>query len=381
MTDPRIIALAKTLITYSVNLQPGENLLIEASFDCGDLVRALIKEAYKAGGTPFVWLRDKAIERALLLQGTGEQFAKMAEWDAAAMSGMQAYIGVRGGDNAAQTADVPTDRMNAYMSRYWNPVHSELRVKGTKWCVLRYPTPSMAQLAGTSTEAFVDYYFDVCCLDYAKMARAMQPLLTLMERTDRVRISGPGQTDLRFSIRGMPAIPCAGRRNMPDGEVYTAPVRESVNGVIAYNTPSLRDGFAYTDIRLMFEKGKIVEATANDSERLKAQLDIDEGARYAGEFAIGVNPCITTPMKDTLFDEKIAGSIHFTPGASYDHCSNGNRSALHWDLVLIQTPTYGGGEIYFDDVLIRKDGRFVLPELFGLNPENLYQQSPEIIFN
>ncbi|MCL2696123.1 MAG: aminopeptidase [Clostridiales bacterium] len=371
MQDPRISKLAQTLIRYSVALQPDEKILIEATSDCGDLVRALVGETYRAGGLPFVWLRDKAVDRALLLQGTPEQFQSMAEWDAAAMSAMQAYIGIRGGANAAETADVPAARQNDYMTHYWNPVHSAIRVKATRWCVLRYPTPSMAQLAGQSTEGFEDYYFNVCGLDYAKMERAMAPLQALMERTDQVHILGPCETDLRFSIRGMPAIPCSGHRNIPDGEVYTAPVRDSVSGVIAYNTPALRDGFTYENVRLVFQNGRIIEATANDTDRLNAQLDIDEGARYIGEFALGVNPHITTPMKDTLFDEKIAGSLHFTPGASYDHCSNGNHSALHWDLVLIQTPTHGGGEIYFDDVLIRKDGRFTLPELIGLNPENL----------
>ena len=371
MTDPRIETLAHNLIRHSVALQTGEKLLIESIGDCGDLLRALIREAALAGGAPFVWLRDKAVDRELLLHGSAEQHKQAAVWDAAVMSSVQAYIGIRGGANASETADVPAARMNEYMTHYWNPVHSAIRVKKTKWCVLRYPSPSMAQLADMSTVGFEDHYFNVCCLDYAKMGRAMDSLKALMERTDRVQLLGPGGTDLRFSIKGLPAVKCDGHRNIPDGEIYTAPVRESVNGVIAYNAPSLHNGFTYTDLRLTFQNGKIIAATANDNTRLNEQLDIDAGARYVGEFAIGVNPYITAPMKDTLFDEKIAGSIHFTPGACYDECDNGNRSALHWDLVLIQTPAYGGGEIYFDDVLIRKDGRFVLPELAVLNPENL----------
>ena len=159
--------------------------------------------------------------------------------------------------------------------------------------------------------------------------------------------------------------------NIPDGEVYTAPVKNSVNGFITYNTPSIQSGVTYENIRLEFVKGKIVNATANDTEKLNKVLDTDEGARYIGEFAIGVNPYITTPMKDTLFDEKIKGSFHFTPGNSYDDAFNSNHSAIHWDLVCIQTPEYGGGEIWFDDCLIRKDGFFVISELEGLNPQNL----------
>ncbi|MDO4543643.1 MAG: aminopeptidase [Clostridia bacterium] len=371
MFDPRIIKLASGLVNFSCKLQRGENVLIESIGGNDDLVRALVKEVYRAGGNPFLWLSDKAFDRELLMGCNEEQLKLRAEVDAALMSRMHAYIGVRGGFNASETSDVPSEKMNAYMKHYWTPVHGQIRVPKTKWVILRYPTPAMAQMASMSTEAFEDYYFNVCCLDYSKMDKAMDSLKALMERTDRVRLLGPDDTDLTFSIKNMPAIKCAGELNIPDGEIYSAPVKNSVNGVIHYNTPSIQGGFTYENIRLVFKDGKIIEATANDTERINKQLDIDEGARYVGEFAIGVNPYITAPMKDTLFDEKICGSIHFTPGSCYDDCNNGNRSSQHWDIVLIQTPEYGGGEIYFDGVLIRKDGRFVLPELMGLNPENL----------
>lgn len=235
---------------------------------------------------------------------------------------------------------------------------------------MRYPNDSMSQMANMSTEAFENFYFNVCTLDYAKMDKAMDPLVELMNKTDKVRITGVG-TDLTFSIKGLNAMKCAGELNIPDGEIFTAPVRDSVNGCISYNTPALYQGFTYENIRFEFKDGKIVKATANDTERVNQVLNIDEGARYIGEFAIGVNPYILKAMKDTLFDEKIMGSIHFTPGRAYDDCFNGNRSAIHWDLVFIQTPEYGGGEIWFDDVLVRKDGKFVLKSLEGLNPENL----------
>ena len=257
-----------------------------------------------------------------------------------------------------------------YDTYYQTPVHHGIRVPKTRWVILRYPNAAMAQLAGMSVEKFEDFYFQVCNLDYSKMNAAMEALTGYMERTDNVRITGPG-TDLSFSIRGIPAIPCAGNMNIPDGEVYTAPVRESVNGTITYNAPSLYNGFTYDNICLEFENGRIVKAAANDTERINEVFDTDQGARYIGEFAIGVNPYILEPMKDILFDEKIQGSIHFTPGNCYQEAPNGNESAIHWDLVLIQRPEYGGGEIYFDDVLVRKDGRFVVQELECLNPENL----------
>jgi aminopeptidase len=370
MTDPRVGRLAEILVSYSCKLQKGEKVLIETVGLERELVRELIRQIYLAGGIPFVTIKDKTVDRALLLGATMEQLKLMAGYEAARMRDMDAYIGIRSGDNAAELSDVPEDRMELYQKHFWHPVHGEIRVPGTKWVVLRYPSPSMAQAAGMSTEGFEDFYFQVCNLDYARMSAAMDPLVDLMNRTDRVRILGPG-TDLSFSIKGLAAVKCDGVLNIPDGEVYTAPVRDSVYGCITYNTPSQYQGFTYENIRLEFRQGKIIQATANDSERINRIFDTDEGARYVGEFSFGLNPYITRPIRDTLFDEKIAGSIHFTPGNAYDDCFNGNRSAIHWDLVLIQTPEYGGGKIYFDSVLIRKDGRFVLRELQSLNPENL----------
>ncbi|SHE59968.1 MULTISPECIES: aminopeptidase [Caloramator] len=370
MVDPRITTLAHNLINYSCRLKEGEKVLIETIGLELPLVKELVKEAYKVGAVPFVTIKNKSVDRAILMGATEEQMKMMAKYEAARMSDMDAYIGIRSGDNSSELSDVPSERMDLYFKYFWSEVHGKIRVPKTKWVVLRYPSPSMAQLANTSTEAFEDFYFNVCNLDYSKMSKAMDALVDLMNKTDKVRIVGP-QTDLTFSIKGIPAVKCDGKMNIPDGEIYTAPVKDSVNGYITYNTPAEYQGFTYENIRLEFKDGKIVKATANDTERINKVFDTDEGARYIGEFAIGVNPYITKPMKDTLFDEKIAGSIHFTPGSSYDDAFNGNKSAIHWDLVYIQTPEYGGGEIYFDDVLIRKDGRFVIPELEGLNPENL----------
>ncbi|MBA2873842.1 aminopeptidase [Thermaerobacillus caldiproteolyticus] len=370
MKDPRIEQLAKTLIHYSVRLQKGEKVLIENFGLQRELVIALVREAYAAGGYPFVLLKDHQVDRALLLGAQEEQFEMMAEFEANVMKNMDAYIGLRAGDNINEFADVPDDKMKIHGKTIMQKVHREIRVPKTKWVVLRYPNPSMAQLAKMSTEAFEDFYFNVCNLDYSKMDKAMDALVALMEKTDKVRITGPG-TDLTFSIKGIPAIKCSGQMNIPDGEVYTAPVRDSVNGTITFNTPSPYQGFTFENVKLTFKDGKIVEATANDTERINKIFDTDEGARYIGEFAIGVNPYIQHPMQDILFDEKIDGSFHFTPGQCYDEAYNGNHSNIHWDMVMIQRPEYGGGEIYFDDVLIRKDGRFVIPELEPLNPENL----------
>lgn len=369
--DVRIEQLAKGLVNYSCAVKPKDKVYIHyIGEDTKDLARQLIKEVYKAKGIPFVRHTNPQVQREILLHATKEQMEQMAEVDSLEMSKMDCYIGVRGSQNATELSDVPPERMALYDSYYSTPVHHEIRVPKTRWVVLRYPNAAMAQLAGTSIENFEDFYFRVCTLDYSKMDQAMQALVAYMDRTDRVRMTGPG-TDISFSIKGIPSKPCSGHMNIPDGEVYTAPVRDSVNGTIAYNVPSPHNGFVYEKVCFEFKDGKIVKAAANDTKRINDLLDTDEGARYIGEFAIGVNPYILEPMQDILFDEKIQGSIHFTPGNCYDAAPNGNQSAIHWDLVWIQRPEYGGGEIYFDDLLIRKDGRFVVPELDCLNPENL----------
>lgn len=369
--DSRIATLAKNLINYSCRIEKGQKVLIESIGDQPrTLVKALVKETYLAGGIPFVTIKDHSVLREILKGTTKEQLEFMAKYELDRMIDMDAYIGIRGGDNSTELSDVDSEKMKIYMDYFMKPVHLNERVNNTKWVILRYPNNSMAQLANTSLEDFEDFYFNVCNLDYSKMDRAMDSLIKVLDRTENVRITGPG-TDLTFSIKGINSVKCSGLRNIPDGEVYTAPVRESVNGVISYNTPSNYQGYTYENIVFHFENGKIVKATANNTDKINAVLDTDEGARYIGEFAIGVNPYILKPMKDTLFDEKIAGSIHFTPGQAYKIANNGNNSNIHWDLVLIQRDDFGGGEIYFDDVLVRKDGIFVLEELKGLNPENL----------
>ncbi|HEU4964253.1 MAG TPA: aminopeptidase [Bacilli bacterium] len=371
MKDPRFAKLARNLIEYSVNLQPGEKVMIEVFGGEIPLARELIKAAYAVGGQPFLQLRHEKLLRELYKGATREQFELWAKMDRAYMAEMDAYIAIRMTANINELSGVPADRMAIYNELYFHPVHAQERVNNTRWCVLRYPNESMAQAANMSTEDFEDFYFDVTTLDYKKMSLAADPLKDLMDRTDKVRLVGPGETDLTFSIKDIPTLKDDGHKNIPGGECYTAPVRDSVNGVLHYNAASLYNGITFENVRFVFRDGKIVEATANDTEALNKVLDTDEGARYIGEFAIAFNPFIREPMLDILFDEKIEGSFHFTPGNAYDDADNGNRSAIHWDLVAIQREDYGGGEIWFDDVLVRKDGKFVLPELQGLNPENL----------
>ena len=368
MHDPRLDKLAKLLTTFSTSLKKGDKVLIDAYDIPAEMTTALIRAVRELKAIPFVQLHNARVSREMALGAEEAQYDLISKVELARMKAMDAYIAVRGSANIAELSDIPGDRMKL-VSRKLKPVLDH-RVKKTRWVVLRWPSPSMAQQAGMSTEAFEDFFFKVCTLDYAKMQPGMKALKALMEKTDRVEIKGPG-TDLRFSIKGIPAIPCGGTHNIPDGEVFTAPVKKSVQGYITFNAPTIYQGVPFDNIRLEFKDGKIVNAAANNTEKLNQILNSDPGARYIGEFALGFNPHILHPMRDILFDEKIAGSFHFTPGQCYEQTENGNRSQVHWDMVCIQRPDYGGGEIYFDDVLIRKDGRFVVPELEGLNPDRL----------
>lgn len=368
MRDPRIDRLAELLLDHSCKLGKGDKILIEA-FDLPDptIICRLVEQAAQRGAHPVTSWKNNRILRSLYRSADETTFKLAGQWERHLMEQMDAYIGIRGASNAQQLADVPFAQMDLYQKHWWHPVHSEVRVPRTRWVVLRWPTDSMAQSAGMSSEAFEDFYFDVCTADYAQMERDLKPLVRRMEAADRVRITAEG-TELEFSIRGIPVRPCFGQRNIPDGECFTAPVRDSARGVIRFNTPTLYQGTVFERIELEYRNGQVVRATcANEPEKLNQILDSDKGARYVGEWSLGCNNRIRRPMLDTLFDEKIGGSFHWTPGNAYQEADNGNRSRIHWDMVLIQTPEYGGGEIYFDGELIRRDGRFVPDDLQGLN--------------
>jgi aminopeptidase len=368
MTDPRYTKLAKLLVNYSTALKKGDRILLDMIDVPDEFTIELIRAARAAGAAPFVETRHTRVGREMLRDISEAQATQVRDIELFRMKKMQAYIAIRGSGNASENSDVPGDRVAMY-ARVTRPLLNQ-RVNKTRWCVLRWPTPSMAQAAGMSTEAFETLYFEVCTMDYSKMARAMVPLERRMKKADRVQLKAPG-TNLTFSIKGIGAKKCEGTRNIPDGEVFSCPVKNSVNGVIQFNTPTLYSGTKFENVRLEFKDGKIINATANHPKRLNEILDTDAGARYIGEFSLGFNPYILNPMCDILFDEKIAGSLHFTPGQAYEDCDNGNRSAVHWDMVLIQRPEWGGGEVWFDDELVRKDGLFLPKDLKQLNPASL----------
>src|SRR4051812_3149096 len=277
--DPRFMQLAEGLAGFSTALKEGERVLIDA-FDIPDaMVIALIRAARERGAFPYVQIHRARITRELSLGAEEAQFGPHADVELARMEKMDAYIAMRGSENIFEASDVPSEKVQL-VSRLMKPVLDH-RVGKTKWVVLRWPSSAMAQSAGMSTEAFEDFYFRVCTLDYAKMAPGMKALKAAMEATDLVEIKGPG-TDLRFSIKGISAIPCGGTHNIPDGEVFTAPVKTSVQGHVSFNAPTIYQGVAFDNVRLEFREGKVVDATANHTEKLNAILDSDPGARFVG---------------------------------------------------------------------------------------------------
>jgi aminopeptidase len=371
MSDPRWDRLADILLNHSTKLKAGETVLVEC-FDLEDdtLPRLLARKAAFRGAHILIETKQARIVRELVRNATETQMKIWGAVELLRMQSVQAYIGLRGAKNISEMSDVPNDRLGIYNTHFLTPVHFEQRVKHTRWCVLRLPNESMAQQAGMSTEAFADFYFEVCNLDYPKLSKALRPLVQRMEAAKNVRITGP-DTELTFSIDGIPVVPCSGEMNIPDGEVFTCPVRDSVNGRVKFNTPTIYQGSAFDGVSLEFEHGRVVQfdCEGGDKTKLAAIFGADEGARFIGEWSIGCNPKILNPMRDILFDEKIAGSFHLTPGNAYDEADNGNRSKIHWDLVQIQREECGGGTIEFDGVPIRVNGRFVPAELQALDPD------------
>lgn len=362
--DPRDVTLARNLVRYSLSVQPGERVMLDfRGSETEGLMKAMISAVTEAGGVPFpLWGAD-SWQRRFLRAANEQQVQSWGGVHETLMKEMQCYVRVNGSDNPFDVSDVPEAARQWEREHYMQPVHLNLRVPNTKWVVLRYPSNSMAQQAKRSREGFAELYYDVCNLDWERFSRAMDPLKALMEKTDEVRLTAK-DTDVTMSIRDIGVVKCDGQMNIPDGEVFTAPVKDSVNGVITYNAGALYAGTSWDWIRLKFEAGKIVHIDAsNDVEVLEKVFDTDEGARFMGEFSFGLNPRLHEAIKDTLFDEKIYGSFHTALGQAYDTADNGNKSAIHWDLVCIQTERYGGGNVWFDGELVRENGHWVHPDL------------------
>lgn len=361
--------LAKTIVNYSLKVQKEEKVLIEYS-DCDDEFLELVQlEIFKVKAYPFFKNINRTFHKNELKYGNEVFYDNMVKHDEVLYSNMDCILIIAGSKNIFEYSNVEANKMDLFESIYSKKIQFDIRLK-KRWLLIRFPTPSFAQLSKMGTKEFENYYYEVCNLNYDKMHKASLNLKNLMEKTDKVKVIAPN-TNLEFSIKGLPAIICSGQCNLPDGEIYTAPIKNSVNGEIMFNVSAMNNGIKFENIWLKFKDGKVVEHKSNNNEELKRILDLDSGSRYVGEFAFGINPYVKNSINDILFDEKMCGSIHMALGNAYDDCNNGNKSVLHWDLILNQFNTFGGGEIWFDNIKIRENGHFILPELVALNPENL----------
>lgn len=359
--------LAQKLLNHSVELMDGQNIMLQLIGLNGiGLLRALVRAVREKNAHPFIKVEDPEINRTLLENGNDQFWKNQATVDQLPlMKQMDSFIGIRASENIYENSMVSKHANRAFSENFLNPVHFKERVEHTNWAVLRYPSQAFAMNAKMPTEKFRQFYYKACLFDYNKLAEAMKPLEELLRNTDKIQLKGEG-TDIEFSVKGQNWIPCFGKRNIPDGELFSSPIIDSVNGHITY-APSVYQGKPFEFVKLVVKDGVVQDFDSSNNDALEEILDTDEGARRFGEFSFGLNPVIEKPMYDILFDEKIYGSNHLTLGKDYAIAPNGNESNIHWDLVCI------GADVYFDGKLIRQGRNFVKDELKVLNPDSLLE--------
>lgn len=365
MQDPRIGKLARLLVNYSIRLKPGENVYLLTDSELGlPLAREVYKEIIIKGGHPYPHLvldpnvGMGAMDPIFMRYAIADQLSHLSDIALREMQEMDAYIRIGAPENTKDLAGIDPERIVA-RERATQPILDERLRK--RWVVTRYPTPALAQEAGMSISDYEDFLYGACLVNYRRMKREQGVIKERFDNGRLVRIVAPG-TDLTFSISGRRGIMCYGLRNVPDGEVYYAPVEDSMNGVVSFPYPTIVDGQEVDGVVLEFENGRVVKASASKNEKLLiAKLDTDKGARVVGEFGIGTNYGITRYTKNTLFDEKIGGTIHLALGNAYEGSAPKdvrNKSAIHWDMVVDLREFTGGGKIYLDRRIVQRNGVF-----------------------
>ncbi|GAC1476677.1 MAG: aminopeptidase [Ktedonobacterales bacterium] len=372
MTDPRIARWAQTLVDYCLHVQPGHIVRITSTPLAEPLLAAVYREVLRVGGHPVVQLQLPGLAEALLTEGNDEQLAWVNPGDRALLEQAHATLNISASANtrALTNADPARQAIAVRAERELAHIRQRRTTEGhLRWCTTLYPTQAHAQDAEMALADFAEFVYGACFLNeedpgaaWAALGRRQQQYVDWLRDKHVVRILGP-DTDLRLSIQGRTFINSDGKRNFPSGEFFTGPVEDSAEGTVRFTIPSIYGGRPVQDIRLRFAQGRVVEAAAAQGEAfLHQMLELDAGARYLGEFAFGNNFGITRGIRNILFDEKIGGTIHMALGNSYPETGGQNHSALHWDMICDLRPAAGGGEVWVDDQLFLKDGRFLLPE-------------------
>ncbi len=358
MSDKRWDQLASILVNYSTRTCKGEKVLITMmEEDTFPLTRAVYAEVVKAGALPQVEFQSVLLERELMLKGSHEQLDWVPELNAYGMEWADVYIGLRGARNPFEFSGIGADRLGAHKKAMGKI--SAMRNELTRWVLVRVPNESFAQQAEMSHDEMMSFFFGATLKDWEKEAEWYRAVQKPFQEARKVRILGKG-TDLTFSTEGRTYEVADGHLNMPDGEVFTAPVDDSAEGVISFEFPGVYFGARVPGIRLEFAHGQVTNATADANQELLDQLiGMDAGANRIGEFGIGVNSGIDRFCYDILYDEKIGGTIHIALGRAYAECGGVNQSALHWDII---KDLRQEGEIHLDGRKIFEKGRFLFAD-------------------
>ncbi|MDF2520141.1 MAG: hypothetical protein K0R84_769 [Clostridia bacterium] len=353
MKDVRVEKLASVLLNHSLKVKAGENLVIRAYYNAKPLVDEVYKQGIKAGLNVFTHVLISEHTKFFMENATEKQFENVNKFLEAAYEQADAFVVIEAPDNVKHLSKVSSEK-NMRHNKAASPLIKKITNK--RWVMTNFPTHSFAQEADMSLEEYEDMLFDATLVDYKQMDREMDKVVEIFDKAETIRIVGK-DTDLTFSIKDRKGIKCSGANNIPDGEVFYAPVTNSANGHIYYEFPAIKYGIQVDGIRLEFKDGKVVKATADKNEEfLNKMLDSDEGARYLGEFGIGMNLGIQKFIKNILFDEKIGGTIHLAVGNAYEESGGDNRSVVHWDMI---KELRVDGEIYADGKLVQKNGSFI----------------------
>ena len=355
-TDKRWQQLGDLLVNYSTEVKPGERVMIAmGELESYPLVKAVYEAGIRAGAFPQVQFLSETLRRSLLKYGNDKQLRWVPEMEAHGMEWADVYIGLRGAHNLHEMWDIPAERLAPAQAVVGKV--SRLRWQHTRWCVMRVPNADLAAQAETDLETITDMFFNACLIDWKAEAARWRNWADKLNQGSQVRLVGR-DTDLSFSVANRRWTVGDGRINMPDGELTTAPVTETLDGQIYFEFPGVLGGRLVRDIRLRWQQGRLVGASASTNEDfLHSILNTDPGASLLGEFALGTNPWVTHFCKDILLDEKIGGTIHVALGRAYPECGGTNQSAIHWDIIKdIRTE----GCVYVDGRAVLQNGTFLL---------------------
>ncbi|MCD4802139.1 MAG: aminopeptidase [Anaerolineales bacterium] len=364
--DPRIQTLAKILVEHSARVVPGDRVAIEATTAAEPLVRALFQEILTHGGFPYPLLKFPEQNRELFSFGSDDQLSHVDQLRSQVYNQFESRIRIHSLTNPNQLVDFPPEKQTIFQQAQ-SPILATQMDRGArdefKWVTTLFPTPAYAREAGMSLTVFEDFVYEACFADrdnpidlWQQVKENQKAALSLFQGHDRIQLKGPN-IDLELSVKDRTFINCFGTNNMPDGEIFTGPVEESLNGWVRYSYPAIYSGVTVKGVELTFKDGKVIQASAEEQEDyLLKLLDTDPGARYVGEFAVGMNTGIQQFSGNILFDEKIGGTIHIAIGAGYPETGSKNKSALHWDMICDMR---SDSTITVDNSLVYQDGEFL----------------------